>query len=95
MQLMNDRSECSSGHLKAKLGEVLEATLQVAPNRSEAYIVLMSFVLMSLRANVTKLLLALACIKASIRSWVRPGNTKGGSITVPLTSCLTGLESVV
>ncbi len=22
-----------------------------------------------------------------------PGNTKGGSITVPLTSCLTGLES--
>ncbi len=26
---------------------------------------------------------------------VRPGNTKGGSITVPLTSCLTGFESVV
>ncbi len=26
---------------------------------------------------------------------VYPGNTKGGSITVPLTSCLTGLESVV
>jgi hypothetical protein len=25
----------------------------------------------------------------------RPGNTKGGSITVPLTSCLTGLESAV
>jgi hypothetical protein len=24
-----------------------------------------------------------------------PGNTEGGSITVPLTSCLTGLESVV
>ncbi len=24
-----------------------------------------------------------------------PGNTKGGSISVPLTSCLTGLESVV
>jgi len=23
---------------------------------------------------------------------VEPGNTKGGSITVPLTSCLTGLE---
>jgi hypothetical protein len=23
---------------------------------------------------------------------VKPGNTKGGSITVPLTSCLTGLE---
>ncbi len=23
------------------------------------------------------------------------GNTKGGSITVPLTSCLTGLESTV
>ncbi len=26
---------------------------------------------------------------------VRPGNTKGGSITVPLTSCLTGLEPAV
>jgi len=26
---------------------------------------------------------------------VEPGNTKGGSITVPLTSCLTGLESAV
>ncbi len=25
----------------------------------------------------------------------QPGNTKGGSITVPLTSCLTGLESAV
>ncbi len=24
-----------------------------------------------------------------------PGNTKGGSITLPMTSCLTGLESVV
>jgi hypothetical protein len=26
---------------------------------------------------------------------IHPGNTKGGSITVPLTSCLTGLESAV
>ncbi len=25
-------------------------------------------------------------------SLVQPGNTKGGSITVPLTSCLTGLD---
>ncbi len=24
--------------------------------------------------------------------WLVPGNTKGGSITVPLTSCLTGLD---
>jgi len=24
--------------------------------------------------------------------WAEPENTKGGSITVPLTSCLTGLE---
>jgi hypothetical protein len=29
------------------------------------------------------------------KSLVKPGNTKGGSITVPLTSCLTGLESAV
>ncbi len=27
--------------------------------------------------------------------WAKSGNTKGGSITVPLTSCLTGLESAV
>ncbi len=27
--------------------------------------------------------------------WARPGNTKGGSITVPLTSCLTGLDESV
>jgi hypothetical protein len=26
---------------------------------------------------------------------VKPGNTKRGGITVPLTSCLTGLESAV
>ncbi len=26
---------------------------------------------------------------------VEPGNTKGGSITVPLTSCLTGLDQSV
>ena len=25
-------------------------------------------------------------------AYVRPGNTKGGSITVPLTSCFTGLD---
>ncbi len=24
--------------------------------------------------------------------WDNPGNTKGGSITVPLTSCLTGFD---
>jgi hypothetical protein len=30
-----------------------------------------------------------------MRLSVCPGNTKGGSIIVPLTSCLTGLESAV
>jgi hypothetical protein len=36
----------------------------------------------------------LAVQQASV--WfVEPGNTKGGRITVPLTSCLTGLESAV
>jgi hypothetical protein len=29
---------------------------------------------------------------AEVCPWINPGNTKGGSITVPLTSCLTGLE---
>jgi hypothetical protein len=32
---------------------------------------------------------------ANEQSMYYPGNTKGGSITVPLTSCLTGLESAV
>jgi len=31
----------------------------------------------------------------SVSLYVCAGNTKGGSITVPLTSCLTGLESAV
>jgi hypothetical protein len=30
-----------------------------------------------------------------IKIRLKPGNTKGGSITVPLTSCLTGLELAV
>jgi hypothetical protein len=27
-----------------------------------------------------------------VHGWTQPGNTKGGSNTVPLTSCLTGLD---
>jgi hypothetical protein len=30
-----------------------------------------------------------------LAEYARAGNTKGGSITVPLTSCLVGLESTV
>jgi hypothetical protein len=36
--------------------------------------------------------------RPSTEAWVwidRAGNTNGGSITEPLTSCLTGLESAV
>jgi hypothetical protein len=33
--------------------------------------------------------------KALDSSFIKAGNTKGGSITVPLTFCLTGLESAV
>ncbi len=32
------------------------------------------------------------CLPWKVGQWVEPGNTKGGSITVPLTSCLTGLD---
>jgi len=37
------------------------------------------------------------CLGTNPIKLLRPqsGNTKGGSITVPLTSCLTGLESAV
>jgi hypothetical protein len=34
-------------------------------------------------------------IKIFIERCLKPGNNKGGSITVPLTSCLTGLEQSV
>jgi len=33
--------------------------------------------------------------KSNLLHYVRPGNTKGVSITVPLTSCLTDLDSVL
>jgi hypothetical protein len=39
--------------------------------------------------------LAKAKVWANKTLIVLAGNTKGGSITVPLTSCLTGLESAV
>jgi hypothetical protein len=35
------------------------------------------------------------CVCVCERERVCAGNTKGGSITVPLASCLTGLESAV
>jgi hypothetical protein len=34
-------------------------------------------------------------VTLKVRVLVEPGNTKGGSITVPLTSCLTGLKLTV
>ncbi len=40
--------------------------------------------------------LSLFCIHARVQGLrVQSGNTKGGSITVPLTSCLTGLDKSV
>jgi hypothetical protein len=43
------------------------------------------------RAKVATCTILLAIFLGTISA----GNTKGGSITVPLTSCLTGLESAV
>ncbi len=43
---------------------------------------------------VTKIAIMTLTITLSY-SKANPGNTEGGSITVPLTSCLTGLESAV
>ncbi len=37
----------------------------------------------------------LLCLDEVEKTIAKPGNTKGGSITVLLTSCLTGLESAV
>jgi len=38
---------------------------------------------------------ALKQARQPANGYCQPGNIKGGSITVPLTSCLTGLESAV
>ena len=35
------------------------------------------------------------CLGSYQQVWLQPTNTKGGSITVPLTSCLTGLDQSV
>jgi hypothetical protein len=43
--------------------------------------------------NATKILLSKP--KAAVIQTLSAGNTKGGSITVLLTPCLTGLESAV
>jgi hypothetical protein len=43
-------------------------------------------------SNVPFFFALLACLNLSGLEFVWPGNTKGGSITVPLTSCLTGLD---
>ncbi len=61
---------------------------------------------MSVGQNVSNRNITLITLKGRELEDVRPtdfqshkktsaGNTKGGSITVPLTSCLTGLESAV
>jgi len=43
--------------------------------------------------GVIKLFFFVGDFAAAKISWsVCPGNTKGGSVTVPLTSCLTGLD---
>jgi hypothetical protein len=36
-----------------------------------------------------------AVSSATLNSWYEAGNTTGGIITLPLTSCLIGLESAV
>jgi hypothetical protein len=49
------------------------------------------------------ILYALVCLQiylggvgtSQMETFLDAGNTKGGSITVPMTSCLTGLESAV
>jgi hypothetical protein len=60
--------------------------------------VMLSVVILNV-ATLSFILLSVIMLSVIMSSVVaplpRPGNTKGGSITVPLTSCLTGLESAV
>ncbi len=53
-----------------------------------------SFMTLTTSVNVMKLSFFINDATGNLAS-VKPGNTKGGSIIVPLTSCLTGLESAV
>jgi hypothetical protein len=43
-------------------------------------------------ANIIQLVLCFQILRAAGGEKIIAGNTKGGSITVPLTSCLTGLD---
>jgi hypothetical protein len=69
---------------------------------TETIIAVKSFIVLALFIDRLKWSLALlvrvvkwVMQKFNHKYWTRAGNTKGGSITVPLTSCLTGLESAV
>jgi hypothetical protein len=56
------------------------------------YVVMPNVVMLNVVASVRKTGLELPI---HLHMNINAGNTKGGSITVPLTSCLTGLESAV
>jgi hypothetical protein len=49
----------------------------------------------ALPRKISRLGSATFCRMAVLKIGSNPGNTKGGSVTVQLTSCLTGLESAV
>jgi hypothetical protein len=55
-------------------------------------VVMLSVIMLSVRAQVKLCIFTLPLIVVGTTEKVSPGNTKGGSITVPLTSCLTGLD---
>ncbi len=59
-------------------------------------VVMLNVIILNVVAPYWRLQLFLAKIQIEICPtlllFVQPGNTKGGSITVPLTSCLTGLD---
>jgi hypothetical protein len=51
-----------------------------------------SLKLHSISYSIEKGFIAQSTDKSEVNLKVRTGNTKGGSITVPMTSCLTGLD---
>ncbi len=87
--------ECHFGGALYNKGEFKECTVPfsianvrdgVTPKAAAKHKLLFSKLATDTFANVNEPLM---------RSMVRSGNTKVGRITVPLTSCLTGLESAV
>ncbi len=80
MEVIQNGIFCASFFMLAPLYHYTKRLLKLTPNGSMGHLYALQLLF---GENSTKLLIT------------QPGNTKGGSITVQLTSCLTGLDQYV